>query len=73
VQEKEGGGASRWGQVHEVQGSAAWKKTMSRGEAGLVGRKITRCVIVLSSCRAARIIFRDKFAMGREWKMTGLD
>lgn len=31
MQEKEGSGASRWGQVHELQGIATWKKTMSRG------------------------------------------
>lgn len=38
-----------------------------RGEKdGLVGRKITPCVIVLSSCRLARIIVCDNIAMERE-------
>jgi hypothetical protein len=35
-------------------------------ESGLVGRKITRCRIVLSSCLAARIMFRDLYTMDKE-------
>ncbi len=54
------------GMLMSYRGAQLGERQCRGMESGLVGRKITRCRIVLSSCLAARIMFRDLYTMDKE-------